>query len=437
MDEASNAQLAAPHGSFTSISAGWTSTCALNEDGHAQCWEYVYRAPPIPPYDRLSFVEAFPGVTFGQPTEIFPWPPGGLAVADKEGSISAYTTGLEPRPILDLIDKTESEGFEHGMLSAAVDPEFSEFPFLYVYYTVRVESEQDEAWARLSRFPVVDGRAVREEELIILDISRPKEVLYHWGGAIRFGPDGMLYLGIGDSLCFQCPQNLENLHGKIIRIDVRGASAEQPYRVPDDNPLLEIPDARPEIWAYGLRNPWRMAFDPHDGSLWVGDVGERGEEEVTIGAAGANLGWPIFEGFGCLAIDDVISPYRLVTEYRCGELEDATTPLISYGREEGCAIVGGVVYRGARIPFLDGVYLFGDFCSGRVWALDNDADAGWRMIEIADLSWPMSSFGIDAAGEVHVLTFRGPILRLVEAESGYVPSKTITPASAARTRAET
>ena len=434
-----NRQPVAPAGIFSSINAGWKSTCAVNAQGHAECWEFVYQVNPFPPYDRLNFKNVLPGYTSHQPTEVFPWPTGGLAVAEKAGSIVAYTAGSEPIHILDLTDKTDSDGPENGLLSAAVDPEFSEFPFLYVFYTTPAESEEYETLTRLTRFPVVEGVAVREEELIILDIPQTKPDDYHYGGAIRFGPDGMLYLGIGDGHCFLCPQSLESLHGKIIRIDVRGASAEQPYKVPDDNPLIGMPNARPEIWAYGLRNPWRMAFDPRDGELWVGDVGMHAQEEVTIAAAGANLGWPVFEGSDCFTIDDIVRDheYDTVTEYDCGEFEDLTAPVISYGRSQGCAIVGGVVYRGAEIPWLDGVYLFSDFCTGKIWALDKGAQAGWRMIEVADLTWPVSSFGTDAAGNVYVLTFAGPILRLVEAEAGYaaspvsiVPSVTIMPPAA-------
>ena len=442
ISKVSNRQLAAPPGNFSSISAGWESTCAINAQGHAQCWGYTHQVTPVPSYDRLNFENVLPAYSLhplDQPTEVFPWPAGGLAIVDKAGSIMAYTAGLQPSHILDLTDQTDSDGPEDGLLSAAVDPEFSEFPFLYVYYTTRGESEEDAASTRLTRFPVVDGRAVREEELIILDVPRTKPDDYHHGGAIRFGPDGMLYLGIGDSHCFECPQSLESLHGKIIRIDVRGASAEHPYKAPDDNPLIGMPDARPEIWAYGLRNPWRMAFDSQDGKLWVGDVGMSSEEEVTIATAGANLGWPVFEGFDCFSTDKIVQgdEYDVVTEYQCSEFEGVTAPAVSYGRTQGCAVVGGVVYRGAEIPWLDGVYLFSDFCTGKIWALDKGAQAGWRMIEVADLTWPVSSFGTDAAGNVYVLTFAGPILRLVEAEAGYaaspvsiVPSVTIMPPAA-------
>ena len=241
----------------------------------------------------------------------------------------------------------------------------------------------------------------------------------------------MLYLGIGDGKCRECPQSLDTLHGKIIRIDVRGVSADTPYRVPDDNPMRETPDARPEIWAYGLRNPWRMAFDPQDGTLWVGDVGEENEEEVSIATRGANLGWPLYEGFRCRESADMtnIDP-KLISAFLCHDTRSFTKPIVSYNRDVGCAVVGGVVYRGTAIPWLNGVYVFGDYCSGRVWALAGDEDSGGLMLVVADLDRLLSSFGTDANGEVLILTFRGPLLRLVDAEEVYAPSgthKALTP----------
>ena len=422
-----NRTIVAPAGLFSSINAGWKSTCAVNAQGHARCWEYgeyAFWETASPPYNRLTFENILPDHTLHQPTEVFPWPAGGLAVAEKAGSIVAYAAGSEPVQILDLIDETDSDGAEDGLLSAAVDPEFSRFPFLYVYYTAPPDDEEDPGSTRLVRFPIVDGIVVHEEELIILDIPRTRRDDFHHGGAIRFGPDGMLHLGIGDSHCFECPQSLDSLHGKIIRIDLRGASAEQRYKVPDDNPFIGMPNARPEIWAYGLRNPWRMAFDPQNGELWVGDVGTRVEEEVTLVTPGANLGWPVFEGSRCFDVDLIREDgdYEFGVEYQCSDFDDATPPVAVYYHTRGCAIVGGVVYRGSEIPWLDGVYLFSDFCSGRIWVIDKDAREDWRMIEIADLDLPVSSFGVGGSGEVYVLTFGGPILRLVEAESGYVPS---------------
>ena len=448
-------------GHFKSISVGWNGVCAVTDEGYVQCWGYTTSGalllPYLPkqlehpflrhalslPYHELHLSEAFPSDTLENSTDIFPWTNGGMVVVDRKGRISLYTSDANPQVILDLTDKVNPDGSERGMLSSALDPVFDSNPFLYVYYTMRFDEETDLARARLARYSINESRARPDSELIILDIERSKEQHLHYGGSIRFGPDGMLYLGIGDSTCLACPQDLAALHGKIIRIDVRGASAEKPYRVPDDNPFVDRPNARPEVWAYGLRNPWRMSFDQKIGTLWVGDVGRATQEEVSIVDAGANLGWPVFEGADCFTIPDNATDEirHLIDSYECGTLEGATAPIVTYGRRWGCpgdstcsqklgyhptitygypercAVVGGVVYRGAAIPWLDGTYLFGDFCSGQVWALDGNADEGLRMIQIADLPYPVSSFGTDELGEVYVLTFGGPILRLVGADS--------------------
>ena len=400
----------------------------MNEVGQVACW--TSEPDPLPElYSRLLVENAFPEIELSQPIDLIPWPYGGLAVADRTGSIavlsSEFASEFGSQPILDLTDIVVADRGEAGLLSAAIDPDFETSPFLYVYYTMPDENDEDQLFARLSRFPVEDGVAGRQQELVIMDIPRSTQSNLHWGGAIRFGPDGMLYLGIGDSQCLECPQSLDSLHGKIIRIDVREASVDHPYRIPDDNPLLDTPNARPEIWAYGLRNPWRMEFDLQDGTLWVGDVGQREEEEVSIATPGANLGWPFFEGYRCRQTKDKtdIDP-RLMSAYLCHGHSDLTAPVLSYGHRYGCAIVGGPVYRGTSIPGLNGVYLFSDFCFGQIWAFDRNAEPDWRLIEIADLEQPLSSFGIDADGEVFMLTFRGPLVRLVQTHLGYAPSVT-------------
>ena len=461
--EALTAERAALPGRYTSVSTGWNGVCAVTEEGYVQCWGYTLSGalftPYFPtdkvhdflrhslelPYHNLTFIDTFPGHSSGQPMEIFDWPSGGMAVVDREGTINVLDRDQWPDIVLDLSDSVDSNDGEKGMLSASLDPDFDNNPFLYVYYSLDDESEKDSqaARARLARFVIADGRVVREEELTILEFIRPAESTLHYGGAIRFGPDGMLYLGVGDSQCLKCPQDLGSLHGKIIRIDVRGASIEQPYRIPNDNPFLEDANARPEIWSYGLRNPWRMSFDHNDGTLWVGDVGRATQEEVSIVKQGANLGWPIFEGVDCYTIPDNASEEvrHILVSYQCSTFEGATIPIIAYGRRWGCpgdstcqqnlghhstiaygdpprcAVVGGVVYRGTAIPWLQGTYLFGDHCSGQVWALEGGPNEGWRMIEIVDVDYRLSSFGTDDSGEVYLLTFGGPVLRLVEAES--------------------
>lgn len=417
-----------PPGAYTSVSVGWYNACAVNEVGQIGCWSSG--PDPLPePFDRLLVANAIPEIELSQPVELISWPYGGLAVADKTGSIAVLSSEFGSEPVLDLTDVVFSDTTEAGMLSMAIAPDFDSSPFLYVYYSTQDKNDDDRLFARLSRFPVADGIVARQQEMVILEIPRTTQSELHWGGAIRFGPDGMLYLGIGDSQCAECPQNLNSLHGKIIRIDVREASADEPYRIPNDNPQWNAPNALPEVWAYGLRNPWRMAFDPQDGRLWVGDVGHHGEEEVSIVTAGANLGWPYFEGYRCIGpdiyvnstdIDPKIVSARLCQDHP--EYSGFELPIVSYTHLDGCAIVGGIVYRGSSIQSLKGAYLFGDYCRGRVFALDGDADVGWRLFEVADLNRPLSSFGIDADGEVFMLTFGNPLVRLVKTQVGYAPS---------------
>lgn len=343
--------------------------------------------------------------------------------------ITLHIDGEPPEILLDLTDVTTERGAEDGLLSMALDPEFDDFPFLYIYHSVRrdlVDPDKlvsnERAYphghhniTRLSRYRVKDGRPLPDEELAILDVPQPAGT--HNGGAVRFGPDGMLYLGLGDGGHHDGPlqaQRTDTLLGSIVRIDVRGASESSPYSVPADNPKIDAAGALPEIYAYGLRNPWRMAFDAVDGTLWVADVGYLDWEEINIAAPGANYGWGLFEADMCRA-----------SESRCGAL-DAVAPVFSYARgaENGCAVIGGAVYRGTAMPWLRGAYIFGDYCSSRVWALTKDADAvadgggsGWRMRELTRLEprRPIVSFGVDADGEIYVAAFNSPILKLVEA----------------------
>ena len=358
-----------------------------------------------PRWERLRFVPALGGRVFARPVELFPWPEGGLAIAEKTGEINLYHIDKPGRGLLDLRTVTDAGLLETGLLSAATDPEFEEFQFLYVYYWVNHRALGGKQRTRLSRFPVVHGKVQRSQELILVEVFQPHDI--HNGGAIRFGPDGMLYLGIGDGGWWNAvgdSQRMNNLLGTIIRIDIRDASEQQPYRIPADNPAIDDTDARPEIYAWGLRNPWRMAFDAHDGTLWAGDVGAGEYEEINIIEAGGNYGWNFYEGKDCIA----------EAEY-CATLEHIP-PVTVVPHSQGCAIIGGVVYRGAAIPWLQGTYLFGDYCTHRVWALTHDGNADWEMRHLTRLERPIGSFGVDAAGEVYALTFGGPVMRLVEAE---------------------
>ena len=409
---------AASPGRFRAISSGWHYTCGLRPEGYSECWSIPDLS--VSPYgtarDDLpaELSAAFAGRVFEQPVELFPWPDGALAVVERKGVISAYTAAGAKRVIVDLTAQTSLISPEFGMLSAALDPEFDRFPFLYIWYNYRPPDGDgafggdvsDRVTARLARFPVVNGSTVVAKELALLEL--PDRDLSHQGGAIRFGPDGMLYLGLGDNWEPSNAQDMATLNGKIIRINVRSATAEQPYRIPDDNPFVAMPGARPEIWAYGLRNPWRMSFDSQ-GRLWVGDVGFRDREEVSRAAAGANLGWPIFEGGLCLASGGI-----------CAVTDDTVAPVMDYDRSLGCAITG--ITANSRYA---GTVIFGDLCSGRVWALA-DAEAqtanttpagirlapGWQVREILHTANPILSINTDADGNVYLLTAGGPIYRL-------------------------
>ena len=358
-------------------------------------------APADPPPEIAEFVEALGGRAFEQPIELLAWPGGGLLVAEQRGGVSLYLDDGSVRGVLDLSERVIFRG-EQGLLSVALDPEFADHPFLYAWYSPRGTNI-----ARLSRFPVEGTLADAGRELIILEIEQPFP--NHNGGAVRFGPDGMLYLGIGDGGAANDPyghgQDRSTLLGTIIRIDVRDASTQYPYRVPADNPLLGVAGVRPEIYAWGMRNPWRMAFDPETVALWYADVGQNRVEEVGIIAPGGNHGWNVFEGTECFGRDE-----------DCAAL-DHIPPLAEYGHDLGCSVTGGVVYRGAELPWLDGAYLFADYCSGRVWALEQ-FDGAWQMRELAQLDALIASFGVNAAGEVYLLTFDGPILRLSAAAAG-------------------
>ena len=260
--------------------------------------------PTGPP--AAAFEEAFPGLPrLDRPLAMSEVGPGTLLIALQDGRVLAIAKDGpydQPALALDWRDRTSRDGNEEGLLSIAADPAFRENGFLYVYYNAEAGSRR----TVLSRFATSGsgtGFAIDpSSELVVLEFPQPFS--NHNGGTIAFGPDGMLYLGLGDGGAGGDPENNgqdleENLLGGIIRIDVGGASEDEPYRVPDDNPFADAGDVRPETWAYGLRNPWRMSFDRETGTLWAGDVGQNRIEEVDIVERGANYGWNVMEGSSC------------------------------------------------------------------------------------------------------------------------------------------
>ncbi|MGE3857833.1 MAG: sorbosone dehydrogenase family protein [Dehalococcoidia bacterium] len=342
--------------------------------------------------------------SWNRPTEAGPYPsasggPAGLFVAEQEGVIYEVAAGGAVSTILDLRGVVLRSGNEEGLLSVALDPAFADNRHVWVYYSAGSPRR-----TVLSRFTRDAGAATisRGSELVILEVAQP--YANHNGGAVRFGPDGMLYLGLGDGGSGGDPQgngqDRSTLLGSVIRIDVRNASAERPYAIPSDNPFVGQSSARNEIWAFGLRNPWRMAFDPATGALWAGDVGQGAVEEIDLIRSGGNYGWNIMEGDRC---------YRPSSGCDRGGL---IAPVVTYAHESGrCSIVGGYVYHGSAVPEIAGAYVYGDTCSGEIWAV-NAASPG-TPVRIATGARNMTSFGLDAAGEVLVLTFGQPIRRLV------------------------
>ncbi len=352
----------------------------------------------------VTFEVAFPNLP-----EI-PRPLALLAVPDQELLLIALADGRilsldrdgpysSPRTIHDQRDNTFCCGTEEGLLSIALDPEFALNGYLYAYYSPPLEKPV----TRLVRFETAGSgpslAVLLSTELLILEIEQPFR--NHNGGTIAFGPDGMLYLGLGDGGAAGDPlgngQDIAgNLLGSVIRIDVRDATPAQPYLIPPDNPFADDPDVRGETWAFGLRNPWRMSFDRATGLLWAADVGQVRREEVDVLRRGENYGWNVTEGTLCFEPEEGCDRTGL------------TAPLWDYSHEEGCSISGGFVYRGEAIAALQGWYVFSDFCTGTVWAIYAEAAVAGAPVEPVRLWEPgpgVVSFGEDADGELYVLTF--------------------------------
>jgi glucose/arabinose dehydrogenase len=244
-------------------------------------------------------------------------------------------------------------------------------------------------------------------------LTVPQPFGNHNGGMTAFGPDGYLYIALGDGGGSGDPggngQDPSSLLGSILRIDVE--SSRRPYAVPADNPFVGREGYREEIWAWGLRNPWRFSFDRRTGDLYIADVGQRLWEEIDFQHAGSpggeNYGWNRTEGSHCYDADTC-------------DMSDLTAPVHEYGHDAGCSVTGGYVYRGTGSPGLFGVYLFGDYCSGRIWGLSRSSGA-WTATELADTELSIVSFGESASGEIYVVDIGGEIYRLVERQPSASP----------------
>ncbi|HUF50564.1 MAG TPA: PQQ-dependent sugar dehydrogenase [Longimicrobiales bacterium] len=321
-----------------------------------------------------------------------------LFVVEQPGRIRIIRGGsLLPQPFLD-VSSIIAAGGERGLLSMAFDPDYAATGLFWVNYTDR-DGDTRVVRYRVAASPDVADPASATQ---VLHVAQPYS--NHNGGLVMFGPDRMLYVGMGDGGSAGDPlghgQNRATLLGALLRIDVKAGS---PYAIPSDNPFRTPADGRPEIWAYGLRNPWRFAFDSATGLLFIADVGQNAWEEINVrpaAAPGLNYGWNVMEGAHC---------YRSLMCARDGLVE----PVHEYGRGDGCSITGGFVYRGRRLQGVQGHYFYSDYCQG--WLRSFRVQDG-RAVDHRE--WPVGalgqvlSFGQDAAGELYVLSASGRVFRL-------------------------
>jgi glucose/arabinose dehydrogenase len=341
------------------------------------------------------------------PDAVFLTAPAGdsrLFVVTRKGAVRIVQDGVaQSTPLLDISALVSTEG-EGGLLSMAFDPRYSSNGYVYLYYIDVAHN------IVLARRTVPPGASVADPSSALVLLRIPHDVnTNHYGGLVSFGPDGYLYLGTGDGGgAGDAPRNAQNLTvllGKLLRLDVSNASAAQPYAIPPGNPFSVLTGARPEIWAFGLRNPWRYSFDAS--TLYIADVGQDRREEVDIvasGTAGLNYGWNVMEGTLC---------YNASTCSQAG----LTLPAFDYDHGSngagGCAITGGYVYRGKALPELLGRYLYSDYCLGFLKSFVGGASVTEQKDWAIGGAGQVVSFGRDADGELYLIGATGAIVKIV------------------------
>ena len=375
----------------------------------------------LPAAGRVVIAPVVTGI--GSPTDIQNARDGSgrLFLVKQTGQIVVWKNGaVLPVSFLNLSSLILLGG-EQGLLGLAFHPDYATNGYFYVNYTSKPDGAT--VVARYSRSANNPDVADPQSAAILMTIDQPYN--NHNGGAVRFGPDGYLYIGMGDGGSANDPenraQNLTSLLGKMLRIDVNTTTGQLPYGIPPDNPFVASPPgARAEIWAYGLRNPWRFSFDSVTGHLFIGDVGQNAREEVDFvragTAGGMNFGWRLMEGNQCT---------NLLGDPQPCNPSGFTPPLLDYDHAKGCSITGGYVYRGRAVPELrssglavagqlfDGVYIYGDFCRGTIWRVSANAAGGILNTVLLESGLSITAFGEDENGELYVADSRaGTIYRL-------------------------
>lgn len=335
---------------------------------------------------------------------------GRLFAVEQPGYILVIENGeFSTTPFLDMSELLpriviQARYTEQGLLGLAFHPDFADNGLFFVNYT------NSEGHTVIASYSVDANNPDRADILSAQEIMFYEQPLdNHNGGHLAFGPDGMLYIATGDGGGAGDPglngQNPETIHGALLRVDVDTEDA--PFVIPEDNPFVETDGFLPEIWVFGLRNPWRYSFDRATGDLYIGDVGQEMWEEINYlpwaEAGGQNFGWNTYEGFEI---------YRSETE----PIDDVTEPIAVYDHNQGCSVTGGYVYRGEALPELNGVYFYGDYCNGHVFVAYIDEDGEWQSELFMETNFVISSFGEGENGELYLVDYKGGIYELVRAD---------------------
>lgn len=360
---------------------------------------------------KAQFTNAFTNLSFSKPVLLTHAPDttDRIFLVSQTGQIHVFPNdSLVPSAteFLDISDSINTNLGEQGLLGLAFHPNYAQNGYFYVNYTTGSSPNRRTVIARYSVDSININAGDPASEFILLEINQP--FANHNGGMIEFGPDGYLYIGMGDGGSGGDPQNhgqnRTTLLGAMLRIDVDTTTGGLNYGIPPDNPYVGNGQGyREEIWAYGLRNPWRFSFDSQSGDLWAGDVGQNAWEEVDLIKKGHNFGWRIMEGFHCYNPPSGCDTAGL------------TLPHFEFSHGLGFSVTGGYVYRGSNHPGLVGKYIFGDYGSGRIWALEHDNGVTVRTVELDNSTYSISSFGVDQDNELYFLDyFAGTIYRFAD-----------------------